>query len=93
MAAALRALQTLDQLPKPAGGLKAKFGAKQCLVPSELAHRLRLVTLGQVHLDESGTTAFPEWLCPHGRAGGAGGFPPAAKGDEAASQCFQGMQP
>jgi hypothetical protein len=73
------------------GGLKAKFGTKQGLVPSELAHRLRLVALGQVHLDEGGTATLPERLCAPGRAGGAGGFPPAAKGDEAPGERFQGM--
>src|SRR6266508_535186 len=93
MAAALPALQTLDQLPKPEGRFKAKFGAEKCLVLSELAHRLRQVPLGQVYLDEGGMATFPEWLCSHGGAGGASSFTPATKGDEAARERFQGMQP
>jgi hypothetical protein len=84
VAAALRALKTLDQLPNPVGRLKTKLGAKECPVTRELAHRLRLVALGQVHLDEGNMAAFPKWLGSHGRAGCASGFTPAASTYEAA---------
>jgi hypothetical protein len=48
---ALRTLQTVDQLVQPGGGRQAKFGIQKRLVLPELAHRLRLVALGQIHLD------------------------------------------
>lgn len=85
-------MQTLDQVTQPESGLKAKVVMKQRLVARELAYRLRLVALGQVHLDETGAGAFPEWVCPHGSSSGAGGFTAAASGCQVAGQRFQGMQ-
>jgi hypothetical protein len=79
-------MQTLDQVTQPESGLKAKVVMKQRLVARELAYRLRLVALGQVHLDETGAGAFPEWVCPHGSSSGAGGFTAAASGRQAAGQ-------
>ena len=74
---ALRAVQTLDQLPQPEGRLKAKVNMQERLVARELTYRLRLIALGQVHLDEAGSGALPEWVCPHRRTGSPGGFTPA----------------
>jgi hypothetical protein len=42
---ALWAVQTVDQVTQPGGGLKAKVDMKQRLVACELADRLRLVAL------------------------------------------------
>src|SRR6266545_6456139 len=92
MTAALPALQLLDQATQPQSGLKAQLGVQQRPVAYELAQRLRLVTLGQVHLDEGNTGAFPERLGPHGRSGGASRFTPAANGHEPLGQRLQGMQ-
>ena len=85
-------MQTVDQVAQPGGGLKAKVDMKQRLVAGELADRLRLVALGQVHLDEAGSGALPEWVCPHRRTGSASGFTAAASGCQAAGQRLQGMQ-
>jgi hypothetical protein len=90
--AALRALKVPDQLAQRACRLKAKLSVKECSVACELAHRLRLVALGQMHLDESGTAAFSERVRSHGRAGSASGFTPAANRCEAAGKRFQGME-
>jgi hypothetical protein len=84
--------QRADHL-RAIGAQLRKFGLKQRPVAGELAHRLRLVAFGQVHLDEGGMGAFPKWLRPDGCTGGLSGFTPAASGDEASSECFQGMQP
>ena len=84
-------MQTVDQLPQPEGGLKAKVNMKKRLVARELAYRLGLIALGQVHLDESGSGAFPEWVCPHRCTGSANGFTPTTSGRQAAGQPFQGM--
>ena len=43
---ALWAVQAVDQVTQPGGGLKAKVVMKQRLVARELADRLRLVALG-----------------------------------------------
>jgi hypothetical protein len=85
-------MQTVDQATQPEGGLKAKVDTNKRLVAGELADRLRLVALGQMHLNEAGSGAFPEWVWPPGRAGSAGGFTAAASGCQAAGQRFQGMQ-
>ena len=50
---ALWAVQTLDQVTQPGGGLKAKIDMQQRLVAYELAYCLRLVALSQMHLDEA----------------------------------------
>ena len=80
MTTALRAAQTLDQLTQPEGGLKAKVNAEERLVARKLPYRLRLIALGQVHLDEAGSGAFPEWVCPYRCTGGANGFTAATSG-------------
>src|SRR5678815_398859 len=84
--------EALDQLVQPRGGLKAKFCVKECPVPRELAYSLRLVALGQVHLDEGSMGAFSERLCPYGRTRSNGGLTPAASSGKAAGQRFQAMQ-
>ena len=70
--------EVLDKATQPQGGLKAKLGVQQRLEVCELAHRLRLVALGHVDLDESGVGAFSERLGPHGRPSGVSGLAPAA---------------
>ena len=65
---------------------------KERLVARELAYRVRLIALGQVHLDEAGSGAFPEWVCPYRCTGSANGFTPTTSRRQAAGQPFQGMQ-
>jgi prepilin signal peptidase PulO-like enzyme (type II secretory pathway) len=49
------------RLADAAGGwLKAKVNMEERLVARELAYRLGLIALGQVHLDEAGSGALPE---------------------------------
>ena len=88
---ALRAVQTVDQATQLGGGLKAKVNRKKRLVARELAYRLGLIALGQVHLDEAGSGTFPEWVCPYRCTGSANGFTPTTSGRQAAGQPFQGM--
>jgi hypothetical protein len=73
-------VQTVDQLTQPGGGLKAKVNMKERLVARKLAYRLGLIALGQVHLDEAGAGAFPEWVCPYRCTGSANGFTAATSG-------------
>ena len=77
---------------QPQGGLKTKLGMKQRSIVCELTHRLRLIALGHVDLDESGMGAFSERLGSHGRPGSVSGLTPALGSGEAAGQRFQGMQ-
>ena len=53
-------MQTVDQVAQPGGGLKAEVDMEQRLIAGELPYRLRLVALGQMHLDETGSGALPE---------------------------------
>src|SRR5512133_1731089 len=90
--AASRAQQVLYELTQPGSRFQAKLAAQQRPVARELAHGLRLVALGEVHLDEDGTGTFPQRLGPDGRTSSPSGFAPSASGDEAPGERFQGVQ-
>jgi hypothetical protein len=84
--------QVFDELAQPRCWLKPEFGPKERPVAGELTHRLGLVALGQVDLDEGGTCSLPQRLGPHSGARRHGRLRQAASGDKAHGEGVQGMQ-